>query len=956
MADTSFDHLQDAVRHRYHLEGLVGRGGMGAVYRARHLSLDAPVAIKVLPIPASLGAEELARFRREAMLAARLPNPHIVPVYEFEISGDLAYLVMPLVDGVSLAQRLAKEGPLPLKEVRGLLEQVGGALGFAHERGVIHRDVKPANILWEPANRRWLITDFGIARRIVDGAEAITVDGAVLGTPAYMAPEQAAGAQVDGRTDLYALAGTACEALTGKRLRPFAAPAQGVEVLLAAGIPPAVATVIAAPLATNPDERPATAQVWLEQVERTERRPVRGWLLGLAAVATLAVLAGAGALLLRPRAPASPVGAVLAVLPFTDGTSLNLGREVARAFENELRWVPNVQVLPSAAAEGVLAEHGGGPISGDSASVLVLGAFPAATGVLSGLIEPDSAGLVRLRASLRLGDGSTRAAADRAAPADSLAAMVVAAVLDLFAPTGADAAYRPSLPGGGLAAMSALRAGDSLFRSGSYDAAVERYEQVLALDSTYALAAFKRMLAEALRAQPTRAGYAVDRVRGSLDPIRRYRDNLDPLNRELLQAYEVLITEGDVEGAHRQLRDMTERYPFSVDAWFVRGFLEFYFGPLFGTKPARARPALTKAAELDPGFAVVHGLLGWIALEEGDDEGAREQLRAYLAIDSTSTTAELVRLVDSLRLRGDRVAVAALRQVPDHSPATLEMFSLSGTSMRLSPAERLIVGDAARALRDGATTAEERATAFRLELGNALGAGRAATVDSLFREASRHNVPRNEVDRAAVLLATTGLGDATVTDAAITERAGRLAADTADPAGPWLAARWFRGRDAAQAREARQALQRLAATATGEAILARSLLGDLDALDRLDAGDTLGAFARWAQAMTRFQFEEVPFGLVASLWPLRLAWARTAAAAGNHDEVLLATATFEQNPAFMDQVARLIALPLRADALDATADRLAARDLRQRYARVLRDASGRWVAVRDSLLARSGGP
>jgi hypothetical protein len=438
--------------------------------------------------------------------------------------------------------------------------------------------------------------------------------------------------------------------------------------------------------------------------------------------------------------------------------------------------------------------------------------------------------------------------------------------------------------------------------------------------------------------------------------VRRYRENLDPLNRDLLRAYEVLVVEGEVERAHGLVRDLTDRYPLAVDAWFVRGYLEFYFGPLFGTSPATARFALEEAERLNPGFAVIHGLMAFIAFQEGDDARARSELRAYLAIDSTSTWAGAARLADSIRFRGLRAATRALVHLEERPTATLELIALAGKSLSLEPSERTLADDAARALGDRATSADERATAFRLQLGNALGAGRAATVDTLFREARRRNVPGTELDRAAVLLAVTGLGTGVVPDADLAAAAARLAADSTGPDGPWLAARWFRERDAAAARHARQALQRIAGAGGGPALLARSLLEDLEALDRLAAGDLPGAYERWASATRRFQLEEVPFGLVASLWPLRLEWARTAADRGDPHEVVLASATFDVSPGFMDQVARPIALPLRADALDATGDGLGARALRRRYADVLRDATGRWQAVRDSLHARSGGP
>jgi tetratricopeptide (TPR) repeat protein len=500
--------------------------------------------------------------------------------------------------------------------------------------------------------------------------------------------------------------------------------------------------------------------------------------------------------------------------------------------------------------------------------------------------------------------------------------------------------------------MNALYTGDSLFRAAAYDGAVAEYERVLALDSTYAFAAFKRMLAEVMRAQPTRATRA---VRTALDPVRRHRENLDPQNRALLEAYEVLLVEGDLAGAHQQLRDLTVRYPRAVDAWFILGYLEFYFGPLFGMTATRASTALDRAIELDPGFAAARGLRGWIALLQDETDLASTHLRAYLARDSTSTWSALARLADSLRLRGAGAAMKAMRNLEDRPTAALELFALAGASMRLKHAERLLVGDAARELRDRATTAEERATAFRLQVGNALGAGRAATVDTLFRQAGRWNVPRPELDRTMILLAVMGLHTGMAVDQDLDEAAARIAADTADPIDLWLAARWFRARDPTRAEEARRSLHRLAEREDGPALLARGLMGDLEAVDRLAAADTTGAFERWEAAVRYLQVEDVPFGLVGSLWPLRLEWARVAAGRGEPGEVLRATGTLEESPGFMDQAARLVALPLRADALEETQEVLRALELRRRYADVLRDATGPWAALRDTLAARSGG-
>jgi serine/threonine-protein kinase len=194
---------------------------MGAVYLGRNRELGSPVAVKVLPLAGGETESGLARFKREARLAANLSHPNIVPVFDFDIRQGMAYLVMPFVVGETLAQVLERQGGFSVPELQELLEQVGAALAFAHRQGVVHRDIKPANLMREDATNRWLVTDFGIARMARPDAGEQTETGVALGTPAYMAPEQWTGSRdVDGRADLYSLARVACEALIGKRSLP----------------------------------------------------------------------------------------------------------------------------------------------------------------------------------------------------------------------------------------------------------------------------------------------------------------------------------------------------------------------------------------------------------------------------------------------------------------------------------------------------------------------------------------------------------------------------------------------------------------------------------------------------------------------------------------------------------------------------------------------------------------
>lgn len=210
--DPAFLALQAALAGRFSLEREIGRGGMGIVFLARDVLLERPVAIKLLA--PTLGAREAMRrrFLREARTAAQCFHPHIVPIHEVAESGELAWFVMAYVQGETLADRLRRSGPLPPDLVQRIGREVGWALGYAHERGVVHRDVKPENILIEKDTGRALIADFGIAQQ-VHGPD---VSGEVAGTARFMAPEQALGDALDGRADLYALGVTLYLAATGR--------------------------------------------------------------------------------------------------------------------------------------------------------------------------------------------------------------------------------------------------------------------------------------------------------------------------------------------------------------------------------------------------------------------------------------------------------------------------------------------------------------------------------------------------------------------------------------------------------------------------------------------------------------------------------------------------------------------------------------------------------------------
>ncbi|HTT67278.1 MAG TPA: protein kinase [Gemmatimonadales bacterium] len=215
--------LSAAFAGAYTLEGEIGRGGMGVVFRARDEKLKRTVAVKVLPPELAFRRDIRARFVREAETAARLSHPNIVPIHSVGESDDIVYFVMGYVDGESLSVRIKRRGRLSIEEARRIMRETADALAAAHQQGVIHRDVKPDNILLEGTRGRVMVTDFGIAKALSAEGGTLTDTGIAIGTPAFMSPEQAAGERViDGRSDLYSLGVVAYQMLAGEL--PFQAP------------------------------------------------------------------------------------------------------------------------------------------------------------------------------------------------------------------------------------------------------------------------------------------------------------------------------------------------------------------------------------------------------------------------------------------------------------------------------------------------------------------------------------------------------------------------------------------------------------------------------------------------------------------------------------------------------------------------------------------------------------
>ncbi|HKW40582.1 MAG TPA: serine/threonine-protein kinase, partial [Gemmatimonadales bacterium] len=373
------DSLREALADRYSVERELGRGGMATVFLAEDRKHGRPVAIKVLhsELAAALGAE---RFLREIEIAARLQHPHILPLYDSGAAAGFLYYVMPYVEGESLRDRLTRERQLGLEDALRIATEVAGALAYAHSHGVVHRDVKPENIMLSGGTA--VVADFGIARAVTaaGAGEHLTQTGTIIGTPAYMSPEQSSGSsEIDGRSDQYSLACVVYEMLVGEP--PFTGPtAQAVIArhsldmvsppsIVRSTIPDAVEAAILRALEKVPADRYPTTALFAETLNTPSaatggvRRATlearaggrRPWRRALPFVGVLALVVSAATLLVRRRGgPATSADSGLdprhiAVLYFED---LSAKRDLAYladgltdALIGELARVPGLTVV-----------------------------------------------------------------------------------------------------------------------------------------------------------------------------------------------------------------------------------------------------------------------------------------------------------------------------------------------------------------------------------------------------------------------------------------------------------------------------------------------------------------------------------------------------------------------------------------------------------------------------------
>jgi TolB-like protein/Flp pilus assembly protein TadD/tRNA A-37 threonylcarbamoyl transferase component Bud32 len=697
MADI-FDRLKNSLADRYALERELGAGGMATVYLAEDLKHHRKVAVKVLrpELAAALGAD---RFHQEIEIAAQLTHPHILPLHDSgEVDGFL-YYVMPYIEGESLREKLAKEGELPISDAVRILKEVVDALAEAHSHGVVHRDIKPDNVMLR--GRHALVTDFGVAKAVNEatGRQKLTTEGIALGTPAYMAPEQAAAdPQIDHRADIYAVGAVAYELLTGRP--PFTGNTQ--QEILAAhvtqapepvtkyrqSVPPALADLVMKCLEKKPADRWQTAEELIPQLEAlatpsggvtptssqpkqaaTPRLVGRRMALGMGAVA-LAVVVGT---LLWPKADgvgsaeASMDRTAIAVLPFE-----NLSADESRAYlasglhDELLTQLFKVAALKVIGRTSVLGYAGTTKPLNQIADELGVGSIVEGSAQVEGN---------RLRVNVQLIDATTgealwaeryeRTLDDVFATQSEIAEHIVSAVGVTL--TDAEASAIAMVPTDNAEAYRLYLQGEQYYQLPSrlprnMEIAEQLYERALELDPEFALAyvslSFVHSTMYVLAYDPYPSRHESQRV--AAEAALRLAPELPQARAAMGDVY---YSQRDYTKALEEYTVATEALPGSAEMWLGRGYVYRRLGEW-----DQALAAFEKATALDPRDAEILQDLGGLTLRFLHRyEEAASVLNRALELAPDLATAQLNKAITYLRWRGE---LDTLRSLLDRGPET----------------------------------------------------------------------------------------------------------------------------------------------------------------------------------------------------------------------------------------------------------------------------------------------
>jgi serine/threonine-protein kinase len=649
--------MQRALGRQYRLEREVGRGGMGVVFLATDLALERRVAVKVIHPELVVNRALAARFLAEARLIARIRHPHIVAVHSAGESEGHLYYVMDFLEGETLRHRLLRERRLPTAVAVSIAGAIADAVDAAASAGVIHRDLKPENIILEgpPDEPRALLTDFGIAR-LVDGGEGPTGPNAVMGTPAYMSPEQATGEEIDSRSDLYALGVVTYEMLAGEP--PFTGTPRVVvsrqivdpPVSLfekRPDLPRSVGDAVMHALEKIPEARWQTGARFHRALlgEPTPVTPIavavrRRW-RPLAAVMTalIVAIAGLGATVLKGRAPAVNPRLSLLVLPFDN---LRDDRELAWLRDGSVnmlalalsQWhdlgvvdqervhdllsqarVPDNEPIGLALARKLAREAGAGTVvlgdfthSGDSLR-LTARTYDVSSGTRLEVVEASGRGSEDVRPLF-----------------DRLAARL----LDL---SGAPEGGRSPLAAVTTESLEAYRAylqGLEHLNHWELLPATAALRRAVLLDSTFSLAYYKLGLARGWV-----MGAADSVGRNAVLQASRFAGRLPERERNMIGAYRAML-DGDVARSQQLYYSLLARDPTDADAWY--GLADaFFHDPVAGSTPegmTRSLRAFRRTLDLDPQYALAYDHISSLLT----NAASREASYALVAPDTFAAT------------------------------------------------------------------------------------------------------------------------------------------------------------------------------------------------------------------------------------------------------------------------------------------------------------------------------
>lgn len=628
MSNTShidlFATLQSALAPQYRLERELGRGGMGVVFLATDTTLDRPVAVKVIH-PELAAHESIARrFLAEARMIARLRHPNIVAIHAAGDIEGLLYYVMDEVAGESLRQRLMREGRLSAEETARIVADLAAALHTAGRAGFVHRDVKPENVLLDETTGRAMLADFGIARAMVaSDAGPNTGQGIAVGTPAYMSPEQAAGEEIDIRSDLYALGVVAYEMLAGQP--PFQGPNRVVVSKHIAerptpiervrpDCPPALAAAVMRALEKAPADRWQTGEEFREAVLGT-RAPgtARGRRVLVAAAAALAII-GTSIGLARRDADAPPPGTnprhSMLVLPFDnlrDDPAVEWLRDgsVSMLALNLSQW-NDVTVIDGERLHDLFAQHE--LDAGDEIGLDMARRLARAAGVWTVVLGDYTSAGDSLHLVARVYDVASGQRVDvvrvDAVPGEDVRPLFDALAAQLLDLSGAPDEIRTGLAQATTESLEAFRSylrGVDLLNRWDLAAAARELGRATALDTTFALAYYKLALTRGwiVGVRDSIADRAI--LRASL-----YAGKLPQHDRTVVAAYRAFLQQ-EYAPARALYQELLARNPGDADAWYGLGDAWFHDeSGDWALSRTHAIRAFKRALTLDPSYALAY--------------------------------------------------------------------------------------------------------------------------------------------------------------------------------------------------------------------------------------------------------------------------------------------------------------------------------------------------------------